>query len=241
MSTLFTPIQPILKALSAYEVRAVGGAVRAWLRHDPTTGIDLDLATTATPDDVENALRSAMIPTSDAGKRWGTITAHLNGPSGPQSYEITSLRTDTYTPGSRYPTVTFHKDWQADALRRDFTINAIYLTPSAEEGAEPEIYDPFDGATDLRNGIVKFIGAPEVRLSEDPLRLYRFWRFCGTYGLGGATTDLITIFQNALPGLISASRTKRQSEWSRMLATPQAATVVSELQRHELFTALNPE
>lgn len=231
MNQLLTPVSPILEALRPHEVRAVGGAVRAALRHDPANGNDLDLATTATPDECEKTLRTAGIITTDAGKRWGTITAHL----GAESYEITSLRQDTYTPGSRYPTVSFGVDWQTDAHRRDFTFNAIYMDENGE------VYDPFDGVTDLRNGVVRFIGQPEVRLSEDPLRLYRFWRFCGHYGLGGATTELITIFQQATPGLISVSRTRRQNEWSRLLATPQAATVVAELQRHDLYNALNPD
>lgn len=228
MSPLFDPIRPILEALAPHEVRAVGGAVRAHLRHDPTNNIDLDLATTATPDETEKALHAAGIVTTDAGKRWGTITAHLGG----QTYEITSLRQDTYTPGSRYPTVTFGTDWDTDALRRDFTINAIYLNN------EEELFDPFDGATDLKNGIVRFIGQPEVRLSEDPLRLYRFWRFCGSYGLGGITPEIITACQQAVPGLVSASRSRRQTEWQKLLATPQAATVLAELQRHNLLTAL---
>lgn len=231
MCTLFTAVTPILEALAPHEVRAVGGAVRAWLRHDPTNGVDLDLATTASPEETEKLLHAAGILTTDAGKRWGTITAHING----ETYEITSLRQDVYTPGSRYPTVSFITDWEADAHRRDFTINAIYVSPN------DDIYDPFDGVTDLRNGIVRFIGQPEARLSEDPLRLYRFWRFCGTYGIGGATTELMTVFQNALPGLISVSRARRQTEWNRLLESPQAATVVAELQRHGLYDALNPQ
>lgn len=231
MCQLFTPVASILEAMSAHEVRAVGGAVRAWLRHDPTTGLDLDLATTATPDETERALHRAGITTTDPGKRWGTITAHING----QSFEITSLRQDTYMAGSRYPTVTFVTDWETDAHRRDFTINAIYLSP------DETVFDPFDGQTDLRNGIVRFIGDPEKRLSEDPLRLYRFWRFCGTYGLGGVSTELVTIFQNALPAMVSVSRGRRQAEWTKLLATPQAATIITELQRHGLYAALCPE
>ncbi len=228
MCQLLTPVKPILDALAPHEVRAVGGAVRAHLRHDPTNNIDLDLATTATPDETEKLLHAAGIVTTDAGKRWGTITAHLDG----QAYEITSLRQDAYTPGSRYPTVMFITDWEADAHRRDFTFNAIYMD------ADENLYDPFDGATDLKNGIVRFIGQPEARLSEDPLRLYRFWRFCGTYGVGGVTPELITVFQQAVPGLISASRARRSTEWQKLLATPQAATVLAELQRHNLLTAL---
>lgn len=231
MCQLFVPATPIINALAPHQVRAVGGAVRAWLRHDPTNGLDLDLATTATPDEVEKLLHAAGIVTTDAGKRWGTITAHLDG----EAYEITSLRQDVYTPGSRYPTVSFGVDWDADAHRRDFTINAIYLD------TDENLFDPFDGAADLKNGIVRFIGQPEVRLSEDPLRLYRFWRFCGTYGVGGVTPELISVFQQALPGLISASRARRTTEWTKLLDTPQAATVLAELQRHNLLSAMNPE
>ncbi|RYG59708.1 MAG: CCA tRNA nucleotidyltransferase [Alphaproteobacteria bacterium] len=231
MCQLLAPVKAILDALAPHQVRAVGGAVRAWLRHDPTTGLDLDLATTATPDEIEKLLHAAGIVTSDAGKRWGTITAHLDG----HAYEITSLRQDAYTPGSRYPTVTFGTDWETDAHRRDFTINAIYMDE------DENLFDPFDGATDLKNGIVRFIGQPEVRLSEDPLRLYRFWRFCGTYGVGGITPELITACQQAVPGLISASRSRRITEWNKLLETPQAATVLAELQRHELLAAMNPE
>lgn len=224
MISLFAPVEPILAALAPHPVRAVGGAVRAYLRKDPTTNIELDLATPAHPDEVEKLLRAAAIPTTDAGKRWGTITAHVEG----RAYEITSLRADTYTPGSRYPTVAFGQDWDTDARRRDFTINAIYLAP------DEELFDPFDGQSDLKNGIVRFIGEPDKRLSEDPLRLLRFWRFCGTYGLGGVTPELIATFHAALPALAGVSRTRRQAEWNKLLATPQAATILSELQRHNL-------
>jgi poly(A) polymerase len=221
---LFAPVEPLLTALAPHQIRAVGGAVRAYLRKDPITNIELDLAIPIPPEETERLLRAAAIPTTDPGKRWGTITAHLNG----NTYEITSLRQDTYTPGSRYPTVNFIQDWETDAHRRDFTINAIYLSP------DEELFDPFDGQTDLKNGIVRFIGEPDKRLSEDPLRLIRFWRFCGTYGLGGVTPDLITAFHQALPALNNVSRTRRQAEWDKLLATPQAATIVTELQRHNL-------
>lgn len=224
MTPLFAPAEPILAALGPEKVRAVGGAVRAYLRKDPLTTIELDLATPHPPDETERLLRAAGIPATGAGKRWGTVTAHLGG----TAYEITSLRTDAYTPGSRYPAVTFIQDWETDAHRRDFTINAVYLSP------DEEIFDPFDGQADLKNGIVRFIGEPERRLAEDPLRLIRFWRFCGLYGLGGVTPELVTAFRQALPALANVSRTRRAAEWEKLLATPQAATIVTELQRHNL-------
>lgn len=227
---LFTPAAPVLEALGAGNLRAVGGSVRAWLRKEPLAGNDVDLATPLTPTEVERLLQHARIRTSDEGRRWGTITAHLEG--GP--IEITTLRADTYTPGSRYPTVVFTTSWEEDAKRRDFTFNAISVTP------EGEVYDPFDGAADLKNNIVKFIGEPLQRLSEDPLRLMRFWRFCGLYGLGGVTPELIETFHLAAPALATVSRARRMREWEKLLQTPQSQTVLTELERHNLLTALNP-
>ncbi len=206
----------------------VGGAVRAWLRKDPLTGIDIDMAVAATPTEIEQQLHAAGIVTTDEGKRWGTITAHMNG----QTYELTALRTDEYMPGSRYPTVKFGVDWETDAARRDFTFNAIYM--DEYDG----IYDPYNGADDLKNGIVRFIGEPEKRLAEDPLRLYRFWRFCAIYGVGGVTQDIIECSRNALAGLFSASRNRRAEEWRKIAEAPQGGTVLTELERHELLEGM---
>lgn len=230
MNPLFEPLQPILEAMKAYHVRAVGGAVRAYLRHDPIAGVEVDLATNATPTQTESALRNAGIHATPEGRRWGTITAHLDG----RKVDITSLREDTYTPGSRYPTVKFTADWQADALRRDFTFNAISIEPDGT------LHDPFGGVADLKHGTVRFIGDPLQRLAEDPLRLMRFWRFCGTYGLGGVTPELLEVFTQAAPALGNVSRARRLKEWEKLLQTPQAQTVVTELQRTGLLSFLQP-
>lgn len=230
MNPLFAPLQPVLQAMQAYQVRAVGGAVRAWLRHDPITAIEVDLATTATPEQTASALLAAGIPTTAEGRRWGCITALVDG----RKVEITSLREDVYAPGSRYPTVRFITDWEADAARRDFTFNAITMEPDGT------LHDPFDGTADLKHGTVKFIGDPQKRLAEDPLRLMRFWRFCGTYGLGGLTPELLEVFAQAAPGLASVSRTRRLKEWEGLLATPQSQTVITELQRTGLLQYLQP-
>lgn len=228
MHGLFSGLEPLLTALSAHQVKAVGGSVRAVLRKDPLIGVEIDLATTALPNQVQEACLKAGLAVTAPGLRWGTVTVQLEG----VAYEVTTLRNDTYLKGSRYPTVHFTQSWEEDAARRDFTINAIYLSPQGE------LFDPFGGAEDLKNGIVKFVGDPMTRLTEDPLRLLRFWRFCAHYGLGGLTPELAEVFAQALPGLATLSRTKVQREWEKLLKAPQAPTVVAELQRQGLLEAI---
>ena len=228
MKPVFDEIRLLVEALRPHEVRVVGGAVRAWLRKDPLQGVDVDMAVAATPDEIEQKLHAAGIVTTDEGKRWGTITAHLNG----ETYEMTALRTDEYMPGSRYPTVKFGVDWETDAARRDFTFNAVYVDE------HEDVFDPFNGVDDLKNGIVRFIGDPEKRMAEDPLRLYRFWRFCAIYGVGGVTPEVVECSRNALAGLFSASRNRRGEEWRKITEAPQGATVLAELERHGLFEGM---
>lgn len=228
MHQLFSGLEPLLEALASHEVRAVGGSVRAALRHDPLAGVEIDLATTATPTQVQQGLLNAKITVTLPGIRWGTVNAHLNE----KTYEITTLRKDIYAPGSRYPTVTFLPSWDEDAARRDFTINAIYLSPDGS------LFDPYNGQEDLKNGIVRFIGDPALRLREDPLRLLRFWRFCGHYGLGGITPELLETLLQAAPALATLSRTRVQAEWQKLAQTPQSATIIAELERVGLLPSI---
>lgn len=225
MHILFNGLEELIQAFDSSELRAVGGAVRAVLRHDPLQNVEIDLATPLPPAEVQQKLAAAGIAFATPGVRWGTVTARLNE----RSYEITTLRQDSYLNGSRYPAVTFITDWEQDARRRDFTINAIYLAP------EGSFFDPTGGAEDLKNGVVRFIGDPAIRLREDPLRLLRFWRFCGHYGLGGVTPELLDIFQTAAPALSTLSHSRVAQEWAKLQQTPQAASVEAELERNGLL------
>lgn len=228
MHSLFVSLEPLLTALEPFEVRAVGGAVRAVLRRDPLLNVEVDFATNALPNQVLECCLNAGLPTATPGLRWGTVTVQV----AERQYEITTLRQDTYLKGSRYPTVHFTQSWDEDAARRDFTINAAYLSP------EGELFDPYNGAEDLKNGIVRFIGEPMVRLTEDPLRMLRFWRFCAHYGMGGVTSEVVEAFVQAAPGLATLSRSRVQREWEKLLQAPQAATVVAELQRLGLLESI---
>jgi poly(A) polymerase len=151
--------------------RFVGGCVRDGLLGLPAK--DIDACTPAKPEDVERHLRSRGIRVVPTGMRHGTVTAIMDK----RHIEITTLRVDAETDG-RHATVEFTEDWEADAARRDFTINAL----SAD--LDGLVYDYFGGVDDLINGggIVRFVGDPRKRLEEDWLRLLRYFRFCGRYG-----------------------------------------------------------
>ena len=152
------------------ESRFIGGCVRDTILG--VTSNDVDIATTLRPDLVEHAFKSQNIKTIDIGKDHGTIVVVINS----YSYQITTLRKDVETDGRR-AIVEYSDDWQEDALRRDFTINAMSYCPYKKE-----IYDYFGGVGDLQDGVIKFVGIPEQRVQEDYLRILRFFRFYTYYG-----------------------------------------------------------
>ena len=146
------------------KVKFVGGCVRKALLGEDID--DIDLATSLEPHEVKKKLSEKGIKVIDTGISHGTITAILNK----KKLEITTLRKDISTDG-RHANVIFTQDWEQDASRRDFTINAIYTD------IEGRIFDPFNGISDLQNGKIKFIGSPEKRIQEDYLRILRYFRF----------------------------------------------------------------
>ena len=105
----------------------------------------------------------------------GTVTAIAGTP--PRHFEITTLRRDVETYG-RHARVAFDADWAADAARRDFTINAIFLDPDGT------VHDPVGGLADLRARRVRFVGDPATRIAEDVLRILRYYRFEARFGTG---------------------------------------------------------
>jgi poly(A) polymerase len=155
--------------------RFVGGAVRDGLLGLPVT--DVDVATQLAPATVVERLNAAGIKTVPTGIAHGTVTAVT-----PEiAIEITTLRRDVSTDGRR-ATVAFTDQWQEDAARRDFTINALYADPDTGE-----IDDFFGGMADLAARRVRFIGAPLERIAEDHLRILRFFRFHARFGTGAPT------------------------------------------------------
>jgi poly(A) polymerase len=99
-------------------------------------------------------------------------------------------------------------------------MNAVYMA------ADGTVFDPTGyGVADIENGTVRFIGDPATRLREDPLRLLRFFRFCGLYGLSGFTDELKPILAHALPALGSISHARIQKELAKLALTPHAVSV----------------
>ena len=132
---------------------------------------DIDLATRLPPDEVIRRLEAAGLKAVPTGLAHGTVTAVAHG----LTAEVTTLRRDVATFG-RHAEVAFTDDWQEDASRRDFTINALYATLP-----EGEISDFFGGLDDLAARRVRFIGAPLTRIAEDHLRILRFFRFSARF------------------------------------------------------------
>ena len=149
-----------------YELRIVGGAVRDLaLGKDPK---DIDLATDATPDEMEKVFDSAGIKSVPTGVEHGTLTAVIND----KPFEITTLRSDQETDG-RFAKVEFVKSWEEDAKRRDLTYNAMSMD------FEGNLYDYHGGMDDLQDKVSKFVGDPAERIQEDYLRALRYFRFQG--------------------------------------------------------------
>ncbi len=166
--------QAVFKALAAGggETRFVGGCVRDALLNRHARD-EIDLATSLLPEEATRRLEAAGIKVVPTGIEHGTVTAVANH----RVFEITTLRRDVETDG-RHAKVAFTDDWQADAARRDFTMNAL----SCRAGGE--VYDYFEGIKDLRQGRVRFVGDATQRIQEDVLRLLRFYRFVAHYGRG---------------------------------------------------------
>ncbi len=190
-------------------VRFVGGCVRNALMGRDIS--DLDLSTQLLPDETEDALKAAGIRSIPTGKQFGTITAVIDVDGAAQLFEITSLREDVETDGRR-AVVKYTTEWEKDAERRDFYLNALYAD------IEGTVYDPTGhGIGDARAGRVRFIGDAEQRIREDYLRILRFFRFTAGYAhaFDGPSLDACI---RLMGGIDSLSGERLWQEISKTLA-----------------------
>lgn len=194
--------------------RAVGGCVRDALARRPTA--DIDLATPMPPDKVASALQAAGIRVVPTGLEHGTLTAVVGG----RGFEVTTLRRDVVTDGRRAE-VAWTDDWQVDAARRDFTINAMSMAPDGT------LYDYFGGQADLRAGRVRFVGDAAVRVAEDHLRVLRFFRFQARYGIGAPDPSAVAAVSEGAASIARLSVERVWSEMKRILAAPDPAAAVA--------------
>ncbi len=222
--------QTVLKALTANGAlaRFVGGCVRdALLKREVH---DVDIATTVPPESALELLKQAGIHTVPTGIAHGTVTAVVNH----KPFEITTLRRDVETDG-RHAKVAYIDDWQEDAARRDFTMNAVFCD------ADGTLYDPFDGVADLFAGRVRFVGNAKERIEEDVLRLLRFFRFYAEYGIAGPDPDALDACRELAPLLPNLSGERVRAEMLRLLASNAAADVVRLMIKEGVLVHLLPE
>lgn len=210
------PLKPLLDALQGFEIKAVGGFARAYILGQPLPH-DVDLAIAATPETLTQTLQSHGLPFTAQGGSFGSFSIELEE----YNVDLTCLRADTYLPGSRYPQATFGVGWEADAARRDFTLNAIYVDENGH------IFDPYHALSHLTAGLVQFVGDPFTSLSHDPLRWLRFWRFSALYGLSGYSPQVHAALAQAVPALASLSRSRVGHEVAKLLTHPHAADVLA--------------
>ena len=207
----------------------VGGCVRNALLGVPVG--DIDIATDALPDTVMMLAREAGLKPVPTGIAHGTITVV----SGGVPHEVTTFRADIETDG-RHAQVAFGQSIEADARRRDFTMNALYAAP---DGA---VIDPLGGLPDLRARRVRFIDDPAQRIREDYLRILRFFRFHACYGdpEGGLDAEGLSACAAARDGLATLSRERIGAEMRKLLGAPDPAPSIAAMQAAGVLSAILP-
>ena len=224
--------QAVLTALNAVQAdcaRLVGGCVR-----DAVLGKlahDIDIATQLAPEAVIAALQAAGIKVVPTGLAHGTVTAIPAG----KPVEVTTLRTDVATDG-RYAEVVFTDDWLADAQRRDLTMNALYCD------AQGRVFDPVGtGVADAKAGRVRFVGNAETRVTEDYLRILRFFRFHAFYGTGPLDPVALAACAAHQDGIARLSVERVWMELKRLLAAPDPRVVLEAMAKTGVLAAILPE
>jgi tRNA nucleotidyltransferase/poly(A) polymerase len=210
------PLARLLGALDddGEEARVVGGAVRNTL-----LGLspgDVDVATTALPEVVMQRAKAAGFHPVPTGIEHGTITVVVHE----VPFEVTTLRQDIETDG-RHAVVKFGRDWQADAERRDFTINALFLRKDGK------VIDFVGGLEDIKARRVRFIGDPAKRIQEDYLRVLRFFRFHASYGHGLLDEAGLLACVRAREHLGQLSRERVRAELTKLLLAEHAVPTLA--------------
>ena len=197
----------------------VGGAIRDALLNREIT--DIDFATSLKPKTITEILNKENIKFIDVGIDHGTVTAIINE----RKFEITTFRNDIFTDG-RHAQVSFSNSLEEDALRRDFTINAMYL----DKGGN--LIDPKDGKTDLENRVVRFIGNTDERIKEDYLRILRYFRFLALFGDISPDAEVMKTISANLDKLSVVSKERQWNELKSILtltAPNNAISAMSEI------------
>ena len=225
LDILATPALLDLEAAYArrgHTLRFVGGCVRDLLCCEVPK--DIDLHTDATPEEQLALYRDIGVEHHLTGFEHGTLTVVL---ADGKSYEITSYRKDVATDGRR-ATVAYSRDLHDDLARRDLTINAMSV------GFDESLYDPFGGAEDLAQGVVRFVGAPFDRMVEDGLRILRLLRFHARFGCAGLNPEALAAIPFAADTLKRVSSERIWSELSALVVLDRGPEMLAEAFRLHL-------
>jgi poly(A) polymerase len=196
------------------QARVVGGAVRNTLMNVAVG--DIDIATSALPDEVTRRATAVGIKSVPTGIEHGTVTLVVDA----QPFEVTTLREDTETFG-RKAKVAFGRDWAADAARRDFTINGLSVD------ADGVVYDYVGGLDDVAARRVRFIGDPNMRIAEDYLRILRFFRIHAAFGSGEPDRAGYLACIAGRAGLAALSAERLRMEMLKLVVAQGATAAVS--------------
>ncbi|MET3581572.1 tRNA nucleotidyltransferase/poly(A) polymerase [Mesorhizobium robiniae] len=223
-------LQRLLAALAdgGEEARVAGGAVRNALIGQPVA--DVDIATTCLPDETIRRAEAAGFKAVPTGIEHGTVTIVAGG----KPFEVTTLRADIETDGRRAK-VSFGRDWNADAQRRDFTINALYAE------ADGTVVDLVGGVADIEARRLRFIGDPEARIREDYLRILRFFRFFAWYGDGRPDAEGLKACARLKQGLGQLSVERVWSELKKLLSAPDPSRALLWMRQASVLTSVLPE
>lgn len=204
------------------ECRLVGGCVRDYLINK--TPVDFDIATNLIPKRIIEVFKKNDVKVFPVGIEHGTVLVVIDK----FNFEITTLRKDVKCFG-RYAEVQFTKDWKEDAARRDFTMNAMSITPNGE------LYDYFNGQVDLEHKKIKFVGNPAKRIKEDYLRILRYLRFLGCFGLTNIDCDSYSASIKNIQNLKLISKERIKSELIKLLAAKFAKEIMIKLNAANTF------
>lgn len=221
------PAMRVLDLLNAdgEDARVVGGAVRNALMGLPVG--ELDIATTAVPDEVMRRAQAAHIKAVPTGIAHGTVTLVLDG----EAFEVTTLREDVETFG-RKAKVAFGRDWASDAQRRDFTINGLSVS---RDGV---VHDHVGGLIDIAARRVRFIGDPDKRIAEDYLRILRFFRIHAAYGAGAPNRAALDACIRGRSGLAHLSAERVRAEMLKLLVSDGAAPALDAMADSGLLVSI---
>ena len=190
---------------------------------------DIDIATIFTPNQIKKKLQNSNFKIIDTGLEHGSVTII----SKEKKFELTTLRKDIKTDG-RHAEIETIDSWREDSKRRDFTINAIYLSKKGK------IFDPQQGIDDLKNNIIKFIGDPQTRIDEDFLRIIRFLRFSIQYN-SSIEYSTVQAIKLKLNGIKNLSKERILSELLKIFKLENFYKILNKKEILEIFNLIFPE